>query len=97
MQQQAWQSGDRATAAVEFEHHVPFATVTLDRVQRLPASMAGNGPGETSVPIPKSGPRGQGEPSAPNAPPGTDLTQLANSVYNLLVRRLFSERQRRGL
>jgi len=71
---------------------------TQQVVQRIaPAAVSGMGPG--SAP-PITGPQvvpGPGQTTPPNTATNLDVNRLADQVYRLLVRRLASERERRGL
>jgi hypothetical protein len=82
-------------AAPQFDHAMPQAPTITDRLQRSPAEFNGGAlPAgiASSVTMPQSA-----APAQSQAQSNADLTALANHVYNLLVRRLSAERQRRGV
>ncbi len=77
--------------AAEVAH--PWSTSTVQRQADVPAPTANLPPGSYGM-SPERLPERSAEVS--RLPAGVNLDQLANRVYDLLVRRLASERQRRG-
>lgn len=71
----------------------PWSTSTVQRQADVPAPTANLPPGSYGM-SPERLPERSAEVS--RLPAGVNLDQLANRVYDLLVRRLASERQRRG-
>lgn len=88
-------SWNELPAPSQFDHPMPQAPTISDRLQRSPAGSDG-GARPSSIPSSVEMPQSPA-PAQSQAQSSADLTQLANRVYSLLVRRLSAERQRKGI
>jgi hypothetical protein len=83
------------TAGASLTRHVVAATAPIGTVLRSPAVAPPNA-GTTPPPMPAAASANQPITTTAQGSKSVDVTQLANRVYEILVRRLANERQRRG-
>jgi len=95
----AWARTDLALAQTGIQqaaihHEMPHSPGSLNRLQRSAIDATPATSGQTASAIPSLS--AQSKATSPTATP-VDLTQLTDRVYEMLVRRLASEKQRRGM